>query len=542
MHMERSTLRRGLWIGLGIALPVAALGTIAACGSNGGSGPPALGEGSDAGMDVQMMHEAAPPMEAAPPPADAYMCTDGAAGFSISPMSLTFSAGDGGAGLVPCGTSAPSQPLALTNNTCGPVTFNATLTNGANAQTAYTITPQMGMIPAGQTQLVEVQPLAIPATGASVATDYYGASLTISATVGGITQSYPSVSLHQTAQGVILGLQPAGMNSYSFGDVSLGASGNVQLGIINSGNLPVQLGLSTGTSVFTVADVTDGGTSSPPLNIPPGMERGAEITFTPTMVQPYTDALVFQVPPGTPLCAAPLMPLTLTGNGKTGIAVSPGTVPFGAVQCNQPAAAPQPVTISNTGNATTFTVQLAGASSSPYILKDSTGATLTQLMPYPLPSASNVVVSVVPKAITSPASTMNGAFNDTLTIMTQAPMDQPHLVNLQETAQGAILTLQPASINMSVAATQTTTAGFTVGNTGNYPVGFTVTPSPGSTFSVNQSSGMLAGGTNTSNAQLIAIGPAKGTQVTGTLTLTPNAGSILCQDVPPPMPLSITGQ
>lgn len=526
---------------------MAAIGLVAACGQTQSTTPPPLGEGSDAAVDVQKVPEAAPPMEAAPPPADAYMCTDGASGFSVSESQLTFAAGDGGAGLVPCGTAAPSQSIRLTNDTCGPVTFSTMLTNGANQQTAYTVAPQMGTIPAGQTQLVTVTPLPIPSTNASVATDFYGANLTISATVGAIMQSYP-IALHQTAQGVILSLQPQGTTSYSFGDVPLGASNHFQLGILNNGNVPVQLGLSTGTSFFTVADVTDAGTSPPPLAIDPGSERGAEITFTPTMVQPYTDALVFSVPSDTPLCAALPMPVTLTGNGKTGVSVSPGTVPFGSVQCNQPAAAPQPVTITNTGAATTFTVELMGASSSPYTLQDSTGTTLTLGTSYPLPSASTVTISVVPKPITSPASTANGGFDDTLTITTQAPSDSPHQVNLQETAQGAIITLSPPSLTMSGLAGTTQFQQFTVGQAGNYPVSFTVTVNPTPTFSTTIDGGASVTGAlpnNNSNpytGELYAVAPVKGAQATGTLTVTPDPGSVLCQSAPLPMPLSITGQ
>jgi hypothetical protein len=542
MHMEWKSLRRGLWLTSAIALPVTAIAIMGACGSSQPAAPAALGESSDAGgMDVQQMREAAPMMEAAPPPPpmDAHVCVDGAAGFTVSSTDLSFNAGDAGAGLVPCGTAAPSQSLTLTNDTCGAVAFDVTLTNGANNATAYMVSPTTGMIPAGQTQLVTVTPMPIPSSG-NVQPNYYGATLTIAATLADGMQSYP-VALHQTAQGAIF--QP-NATSVSFNGVSIGETAEYQLTIVNSGNVAAQLGLATGTSFFTVADVLpDGGTTPPPLPVAPGTPSGAQITFKPTMVQPYTDALVFSTAPDVPLCAPLPSSIALTGNGTTGVSVSPATVPFGLVQCNQGAAPPQPVTISNTGAATTFTVQLGQGASSPYTLQDSMGNTLTTGTPYPLPQASQVVIRVVPKPITSPASTAPGAYNDTLTIATMAPMDSPHAVQLQETAQGAIITLQPASIAINGNAGTTQFEGFTVGQQGNYTVSFTVTVNPTSTFSTNLPSGSLSGTSGTSvSGQLSAVAPAKMTQVTGTLTVAANAGSILCQDVPPAMPLSITGQ
>ncbi|HEX8794543.1 MAG TPA: hypothetical protein VF765_26540, partial [Polyangiaceae bacterium] len=405
----------------------------------------------------------------------------------------------------------------------------------------------MGMIPAGQTQLVTVTPLPIPASGGSVATDYYGAAITVSATIGATMQSYP-IQLHQTAQGVILALAQ-GATAYDFGGVPVGESAEYQLSITNNGNMPAQLGLATATSYFVVADaLPDGGTSAPPLVIGPGQPGAAQITFTPTMVQNYTDNLVFNNLAGVPLCAALPSMFSLKGAGTTGVSVTPTDIKFGNVQCNQSPATPVTVQIKNTGAAAHFIPTLGQGTNSYFTLQDSTGTTLVLGNMYPLPQASTVSISVVPKAVVSPATTANDGLADTLAITTDAMGDMQHTVALHETAQGAVLTLTPMTVTTSVAAGQTTFANFTVNNTGNYNVDFTVTTStnaPGTpnTFTSNLMGGTLSGGGNMpQSGELSIIGPPQGVQYTGWLTLAAASGSILCQDVPPRMPLSVTGQ
>ena len=248
-----------------------------------------------------------------------------------------------------------------------------------------------------------------------------------------------------------------------------------------------------------------------------------------------------QCRPGAPLCAALPPTIQLTGAGTTGVSVSPTSLDFGLVQCNQAAKPYQTVTINNTGPATTYTPTLMAGSSSPYTLADAaSGNPIAGGSPIALGSAASATLRVVPKAVVSPASTAADAFSDTLTISTMSAGDQPHIIGLHETAQGAVLTLTPTAFMESTQIVAF--AQYTVTNSGNLAAPWTLavvtTQGPANAYAISSTSGTVTPVTP-ENGQITFQPPPTPppTQYLGTLTLSA-AGATLCQDLPSPVPLS----
>lgn len=452
------------------------------------------------------------------------MLDEAGSGASVSPDALSF----GTMGLVPCGGQGTPLTTTLANTTCAPFTWTATLTTGSMY---YAVSPSMGTLMPGETVTVQVTPNGIPMTS-SVAAGLYDGTLSINTNAP--NDGTHAVPLHMTAQGVILATTLVG-SSIGFGSVAVGDTGTAQLTVENNGNVSVTPALVTTTKAFTVSTVSAiaGGASATPT-----------ITFAPAAVQPYTDTLSMSVPSGTVLCGAVPGAISLSGTGQTGVSVSSTSLDFGPVNCGAAAAPYKTLTIANTGAAATFTPTLTDGVN--YTLTDGSGNAIASGSSQTLgPSAT---IRVVPNAITAPASTAANAFGDTLTITTTASGDTPHTVMLLETAQGAVFTLSPPNVTVNVSGTNSTFVGFTVANTGNYSAGYTLVAAPAAEFSTNLTGGTLgAAGTASASetGQLTCTGAplndaGEGSQVLGTLTLTPASGSVLCADPPSPMPLSVT--
>jgi hypothetical protein len=387
------------------------------------------------------------------------------------------------------------------------------------------------MIPALMSQTLTINPNPIPQISATTADLYEGAL-----SIGTSAPNDPGhiVQLHMTAYGAIITSTPPFGSTLNFNGVQIGETPLLPLTINNTGNAPAPLSLQVASQFFSVADA---GTAS--FTVGGGQTEIVNVKFSPTAVQSYTDTITTTVTQGTPLCSAPPGTTPLAGAGTAGVSVTPASLPFGNVNCGATAPS-QTVTISNTGPAITYTPKFTTGTS--YTLADNvTGNPITPGSPVMLGAGATAVIKVVPNAIPIPASITGGAFNDTLTIQTTAQGDSPHTVQLNESAQGAILTM-PAPI-MITANGVTVAQPFTVGNTGNLPASFTLTvqatsPAPTNTFSLNQTMFSVAGG-STVSPTLTAIGPESDafTQYLGTMTLT--TSSVLCAAVPPPTDLSV---
>jgi hypothetical protein len=145
-------------------------------------------------------------------------------------------------------------------------------------------------------------------------------------------------------------------------------------------------------------------------------------------------------------------------------------------------------------------------------------------------------VTVTPKAIPAVSSTTADAFGDTLTISASGgPINETHTVALHETAQGAVLTLNPSSL----AFTGNGSKNFTVNNAGNLPANYTLALSgddPGR-FSVSPTSGTANGGSSVTETVTYARpGLYLGGTFTANVTFSSSVG--LCAPLPGSIPLS----
>lgn len=441
---------------------------------------------------------------------------------SVSPSSVSF----GNAGLVDCGTQAASQLVTISNAGNAPFNWTATLTSGASY---YSVSPPMGTVQPSGSQTLQVVPNPLPQASA-VTPDLYGGTVSITTTAA--NDSVHIVQLHQTAHGVILS-STLGGQTLAFGGVSIGQTASSQFSVSNNGNAPTTITFAHGSSAFTV---------SSGFPIAASQSVAPTVTFSPTAIQSYTDTVIMTVPSGTALCGPVPANTGLTGTGTTGVSVAPTSLDFGLVSCGLGAAPYQTTTISNTGPNMTYTPTFAAGANSPYTLADNTGAAITPGNPIALAAGTSATLRIVPKPIAAPASTSPDAFADTLTITTSSAGDSPHNIALHQTARGAVLVLSPAAISTSAPQGLEVFVGFSVTNSGNYSVGYTLQiMGPANAFSSNLTGGTVVGG-GVQNGTLTCTGPLKGTQAVGSLQITPNAGSILCADPPPNMPLSIVGQ
>src|SRR5262249_23034204 len=146
----------------------------------------------------------------------------------------------------------------------------------------------------------------------------------------------------------------------------------------------------------------------------------------------------------SPICGVSATSIPMSGQGTSGaIALSTSDVYFGAkadgnVACGT-TAGKQTFTISNTGNQSfSWTAALGLAGASPYSVNPLSGT---------VPKGGMATVTVTPSAIPAASSTVQDAYSDTLSIMTDITGDMPHTVTLHETAYGAILAFMPAAID-----------------------------------------------------------------------------------------------
>ena len=452
---------------------------------------------------------------------------------AISPPSISF----GTNGYVDCGTQASAQTINIQNTGNAAFDWSANLSSGANF---YTLSPTSGIVQPGQTTNVQVIPKPIPQTSA-VTQDLYAGTVEITTTA--VNDPLHVVSLHQTARGIILSSSIG--TALDFGGVKISTTATKTFSLTNDGNVPVTASLSINGAPFSV---------TPTVALGPNETKSPIIEFTPTSGASYSDTLVVTAPPpasGGPARCAPLPAnAALKGSGSTAISVSPSSLSFGLVDCGT-AATHQTVTLTNTGPATTFTAVFGKDASSPYTLaNDATGTAIPVATPIAVAAGETYTLRVIPKSITAPASTTANAFGDTLTLTTTSPGDAPKIVQLNMTARGAFLALNPVSIaGQDDVCGHTKFYNFQVINSGNLPGDYTVAAVPRSsvepeTFKINLSEGSLFGGQSQAGVlemltPTIKENPGVPHQYLGDIVLTPKAGTVLCSDAQPKAPLSL---
>jgi hypothetical protein len=425
---------------------------IAGCGgaSGGGAGstPDAsttMEAGKDSSMDVDAAADAyqAPEVSveaAAEAGPEAGSADGGPPGVSTTTLDF---------GLVNCGSTANAQTFTIDNPSFASVAWTATLGHGAASP--FTLSPATGTLASGGSVQVTVTPNAVP-TSASTSANALGDVVTVS-----LNSSSATVTLSETAQGAVLLFVPA---TLPFGPVPLSAGPDTEFfGVQNEGNVDADVTLTlTGDPSFTLPSSA----TTQALTVMDGSSDDSSITFTPTTTNNVTASVAMTTAPGLVLCSPLPTPLAVSGNGTNGqVAVSPAQIVFGTnglVPCGTNAQ-PQTVTLQNTGTAS-FTWSGVLTHGSTYYTISPASGTVT--------ASSSVPVTVTPKPIPATSTTTPGEYDDTLTITTNISGDSPHLVGLEETAQGAIVVRSTNSVSFgNVGVGGTSAQQITFANTGN---------------------------------------------------------------------------
>ena len=429
---------------------------------------------------------------------------------SFSPVALDF-------GAVNCGTTASPRTVTFRNDGNQAYTVTPSLGRDAGSPFVVTMAPASGLVEVdGGTVVITVAPAAIPQASA-VTPDLYGDTLTVRTDVP--ADNPRDIPLRLTARGSIFAIST---NALNFGSVAVGATASSQFTVSNSGN-------ATGGLVFTPGQP---GIFGLPANaqVGPNASTGQTGTMTPMGAMSYSDTASIAAASGTVLCQPlPFTTMSLAGAGTAGnvLALSASSLTFGTgglVPCGTTATARTVTVTNNSAQSLALGLTLADGAASAYTVSG----------PSTVAAGAMATITVTPKLVPATSSTAPDAFADTLSITgTGGPINETHTVALHETAQGAVITLNPTALVF----TNGQSKNFTVNNSGNLSAAYTLAvagSNPGS-FTVTPTSGTAAGGGSVTEGASYAKPLLSGAQ-SATVTLSTTAGR--CAPLPAALTLS----
>ena len=456
---------------------------------------------------VQLSLDGGEPL-CAPLPAALSMTGQGTSGsVSYSPVALDF-------GAVNCGSTPTARTVTFRNTGNQAYTITPMLSRDAGSPYAVSMAPASGLVAAdGGSLVLTVSPNAVPQTSA-VTPNLYGDTLTVVTDVA--SDSPHDIPLRLTARGSIFAISTSSVN---FGSVPVGVTANGQFTVSNTGNAP-------GALVFTPIAPAIFGMPGNAL-VAAASASILSATFSPAAQMTYSDMASISKTSATVLCEPlPAAAISLSGLGTAAnvVGLSGSALNFGLVACGSTAAAQTLTVTNNSSNQLAFTFSLSGGASSPYTV---TG-------PSSLAAGASGQVTVTPRAVPATSSTAPDAFAGTLSITgTGGPINESHPVALHETAQGAVLTLNPTTLSF----TDGQSKNFTVNNSGNLAAPYTLSVggSNPNSFSLTPTSGTAPAGGSVTEAASYAKPLLSGPQ-SATVTLSTAAGR--CAPLPAALPLS----
>jgi hypothetical protein len=434
-------------------------------------------------------------------------------------------------GAADCGGGAPpSQFIILTN------------TGSADAHvTTATITGAPGFstdalgatIPMGQALIIT---LLAPSVASLSPLTPVTATLSIQTDVD---TSAHAITLTEEPRGAVLTFDTSPTAKFgSFGQVVLLQAASQNFNVVNTGNAAASVALTTtgagpGPSPFAV--------SNPSFTVPANGTQTDAVTFSPHAAGPTAGAIALMAT--GPVCAPlpPPLPLSAFGIGG-GPNVVPTSLAFSAT-CGGGAPSPRTFTVSNKGTANlNWTLSsVTGPGSAQYQIS---------AVPPPgllAPNAS-ATVTVAPMAIPSPAANPDpSVYAASLTITTDVPFDDDHVVSLTETPLGDQLSLSAASLRFGQFPIATTTLAqtFTVINGANpgspaANLSFVLAGSGSGSYSLNPAAvSNLGPNGSVSPALGITFEPQSPVVYPATLALA--TSDALCTPLPSPIRLTGTG-
>jgi hypothetical protein len=519
---ERATRRRmrTVYIAACASALLVATGTLGAGCISSSSTAPDAGSGDSGAFDA-----GGPSDGGSPALVDASDAARSDASATLSSATVDF-------GLVGCGSAGASQTYSFTNTGPVPVTYSASI-SGASV---FSIDgASSGSVAPGASASMTIVTTTIPVT--SVAGTPLTGALTVTTNVPGFTTV--TVPLSVTPQGGSLTVSPA---LAGFGQVQLATNGTpIPLTIANVGNAPVSITIGTPAEPDGGATDSEFGVAYPgspsSVTIPAGGTIGADAGVTATFA-PLTAGLksvAAAIQTSDPLCASAATSIAMSGTGTAAqVSVGPDPLPFGTTLCGQ-TGTKLTVTVTNSSPAAvSFTDALTLGASSPYTISIANGSVPGGALANP----GKTTIDVTPKKITTPASVVAGAFNDTLVVTPSAPGVAPTTISLQESAAGAILAVTMGTTGFGTVQNTSSSLPFTVKNTGNRDAPLVLTPGgTGYTASFTASSTATAnGGTAAGNVTFV---PSSNGADNGSLTVTTTEA--LCTATPAAVQVTATG-
>ena len=491
-----------------------ALGCGSSNGGSGGGGGGADASGADAGADGDVA-DASNVSDAS----DAGSVDAGRPVALVPQDALDFGFSD-------CGGTPPGQKtLTIKNTGEGRLTWSASL---ASTTVFFLIGPSSGTLTAGKSATITISALGMPSAslpGAVLET-------TLSITTNDPAHAKTDLRVTATAGGGVLTLVP---QTAAFGVVGVGRQAtDIALALTNNGNRPVTLNFEDPTDAQYALTWT--GAPQEVVVAPGASVPGLRARFLPsTTAATTTSARIVLVSGG--LCGANPSSIAMSGQGSLGVfGYQPAVIDFGNVGCGKTSTLPlaqRTVTISNTGGASfTFSATLAGGAASPYTIA---------IAGSPVAPGGTGTIVVTPKSVPTASAITPNLYGDTITIASNIPNDVPHLVDVRETASGAIFAFLPATPLAfgDVPVNTTATSGFSVANVGNAPATVTASVTGGPAFSLATTAlGSIAGSASVADTAIFA--PTTSTAYAGTLSLALAAGDLRCAPLPT-LPLAGNG-
>lgn len=294
-------------------------------------------------------------------------------------------------GTTPCGSTATTRNVTITNNYNIAITYTAAVLTGP-----YTIAAanQAGSIPANSMVTVPVVANAVPRAAASLTANVLDGTVRVTTNAPG--HSPATITLDQAASGAVLALAPASGSTIAFGNVVAGSPESQNYSVTNTGNIAATVTVAATGSGFSAAVP---GTGSIPAN---GVAQTGSITQDVAARGMQTGTFTLSTATNRCQTGAPGS-LNLTATAQAPVATI-GTVPAMAVTCGGGAGASTAINISNTGD-TPLTL------SSPVI-----GAGFTLLSSFPITIAAGQSANVSVRANAAVIGTDRGGTTRTASL------------------------------------------------------------------------------------------------------------------------------
>jgi trimeric autotransporter adhesin len=434
-------------------------------------------------------------------------------------------------GSVDCGGSAPPpQGFTLSNTGSANVTITAATITGA---TGFATTAQGAIVPAGGTYLVQITAPAVPVPSP---TTPITATLSVQTSADTSTQT---ITLTEEPSGAVLAFDTSATTNFgSFGQIVLLQAEQQTFSVTNQGNASATISLDTGDS--------DGGTAQPftvsnaSFSIAAGGTQSDSIVFSPTTAN--TDSGQLTLAATGAICSALPAPLPLTGFGiGGGPSVTPTSLAFSSA-CGGAAAPAQTFTVGNDGSANLNWAMSAvtGVGSADYTVTASPEPGL-------LAPGASAQITVTPAAIPSPASNpLSSAYAAQITITTDVPFDNPHVVTLGDTPLGDQLSFSQGSLRFGQFPIDDTTLplAFTITNNANAGspaanLALLVVGSNATAYGVSPASVSNLAPDAVSSTESVTFDPSSAVAYPASIAI--STRDSLCTALPAPIQLSGTG-